>query len=714
MKTKYPNIKKIKSQDLKELGFKSKAIATKFAKILNINIKKFDSEKSFLDELKTSLNRFKSIGLDFNDTLKKLDLSSSKVRQNRETKKEKKFNELKDRVKEKIQQLFYIHIIDDRSVKYLTKKEPTDIVLQKSSDHYLKFKDFKFPTDKNYVPIEKTEHSRKKTIYLPFEYDIYNKDLSQFKNYLLKIYNDQKFTFKITFEFSFLLVLSDQHRQIGDKTEEKAMKYNYQLEYKLYYASTNTRLQGFENPVVVDNKKDIESIISKVEEKDLILDLVADADSSRWKFYKFLGITFHIYEMNTPIGRSNELPVHYKQGSNEKALIKYENYDDYLCFWRCLAYHIKQPKDTRNVKKEVKLLFSDYYGDERSIENYSGVEYVAYDKEYSDEALDNEEYEQKNDELDLIEKKFEININVYTNDEPDIIQIDRRSITNYDDTMNLMRYNNHFMYIKDLKQIRHCYRCKKCSKMFKNMEACNRHEKNCDELVKHTFPGGKYDKSKSIFDKIEDVYDDLLKKEKTYRIYNNFNPVVDNDDDKYYPYECAFDFEAMLKKIDTIDDSKQLQITSEHVPVSVSIFSNVPEYDVKPIFLCNNKPAKLINNFIQTILEISLKAKSLNQNKYANIIEFLDAYVTNVQSDYDRFKDNNGPSDKYDDKKKKLSNYHESSVKKATSLKSQFENWYLALPVLSFNGAKYDINLMKQYLHKALEDNGESVSFSIK
>ena len=34
------------------------------------------------------------------------------------------------------------------------------------------------------------------------------------------------------------------------------------------------------------------------------------------------------------------------------------------------------------------------------------------------------------------------------------------------------------------------------------MEACNRHEKTCDELVKHKFPGGKYDKSKSIFDKL--------------------------------------------------------------------------------------------------------------------------------------------------------------------------------------------------------------------
>ncbi len=110
------------------------------------------------------------------------------------------------------------------------------------------------------------------------------------------------------------------------------------------------------------------------------------------------------------------------------------------------------------------------------------------------------------------------------------------------------------------------------------MEACNRHEKTCDELVKHTFPGGKYNKSQSIFDRIEDLYDNLIKKQKTYDLYNKFNPVVSNEDDKYYPYECAFDFEAMLKKIEITDNEKKLQITSEHVPVSVSIFSNVPEY----------------------------------------------------------------------------------------------------------------------------------------
>jgi hypothetical protein len=235
--------------------------------------------------------------------------------------------------------------------------------------------------------------------------------------------------------------------------------------------------------------------------------------SSKWTFYRFLDVKFHVYEMNTPVGKNYQLPDHFKEGSNEKALIKYKNYGYYLCFWRCLSYHQTKPEDPRNINKKMKQLFNDYFNKEKDNKNYNGVEFVAYDKEYADEALDNVEYDKKNDEIDLIEKCYNININVYTHDEPELLQIDRRSITNYDDTMNLMRYNNHSMYIRNLQQIRHCFKCKKCTKIFKNMEACNRHENTCDELVKHTFPGGKYNKSKSIFDRIEESYNDLIKKD---------------------------------------------------------------------------------------------------------------------------------------------------------------------------------------------------------
>ncbi len=79
-----------------------------------------------------------------------------------------------------------------------------------------------------------------------------------------------------------------------------------------------------------------------------------DSESNAWKFYRFLDVKFHVYKMNTPIGKSNELPEHFKTDANNKALIKYENYDDYLCFCRCLAYHYKHQSNVRRVENDVK------------------------------------------------------------------------------------------------------------------------------------------------------------------------------------------------------------------------------------------------------------------------------------------------------------------------------------------------------------------------
>jgi hypothetical protein len=71
---------------------------------------------------------------------------------------------------------------------------------------------------------------------------------------------------------------------------------------------------------------------------------------------------------------------------------------------------------------------------------------------------------------------------------------------------------------------------------------------------------------------------------------------------------------------------------------------------MKPIFLCNDKPVELINSFIKTLFEISMKATELNDLKYSNIIEFLNDYFKNAQNDYDSFKERNGPSEDMIDK----------------------------------------------------------------
>ena len=42
-------------------------------------------------------------------------------------------------------------------------------------------------------------------------------------------------------------------------------------------------------------------------------------------------------------------------------------------------------------------------------------------------------------------------------------------------------------------------------------------------------------------------------------------------------------------------------------------------------------------------------AEELNKKRYANIIEFLDAYVKNTQSDYDEFIEKNPDPKKYNE-----------------------------------------------------------------
>jgi hypothetical protein len=70
----------------------------------------------------------------------------------------------------------------------------------------------------------------------------------------MNTYNKHKFTFKSTIEFSFLLVNVDaenfEARRIWDYNNYTRVDFDLRLA-----STTNTRQEGFKNPVVVDNKK---------------------------------------------------------------------------------------------------------------------------------------------------------------------------------------------------------------------------------------------------------------------------------------------------------------------------------------------------------------------------------------------------------------------------------------------------------------------------
>ena len=177
-------------------------------------------------------------------------------------------------------------------------------------------------------------------------------DYSDILNLLNDVYSKQKFSFKINISFGFTLITDPDVTVLI-------------VQFKKFDASPNTRI--FKHPKLIDNKRDIQNVYNKVLGKNLIEKLTELRDDSAWKFYEFLYIRFDVYQLKTTIGKINELPQHFKEDYNNKCLIKYEIYDDYLCFWRCLAYHYDKPTDPRNVNKKLKQLFNDYYKNTKDI-----------------------------------------------------------------------------------------------------------------------------------------------------------------------------------------------------------------------------------------------------------------------------------------------------------------------------------------------------------
>ena len=139
----------------------------------------------------------------------------------------------------------------------------------------------------------------------------------------------------------------------------------HQIRY--YYSSMGNNAM-FEHPVEIHDRKTLTKFIH-----DSVIDISMlkpknKVEDSEWKFYTYLHYEIVVYQTNLTIGNANAvaLPEHFYNKSNEKNLIKFDNYDDNLCFWRCLAVFdelINQSGgkiDYRRFEKPAKNMFKKF------------------------------------------------------------------------------------------------------------------------------------------------------------------------------------------------------------------------------------------------------------------------------------------------------------------------------------------------------------------
>ncbi|CAH3017889.1 unnamed protein product, partial [Porites evermanni] len=89
----------------------------------------------------------------------------------------------------------------------------------------------------------------------------------------------------------------------------------------------------------------------------------------------------------------------------------------------------------------------------------------------------------------------------------------------------------------------------------------NRHERTCEANVSYQFPGGAYKTPPTIFQLLGD--EGLTVPEHL----------------KFFPCRVTFDFECMFRPETDLNNTEKLTWDAKHIPLSVSVCSNVPDYD---------------------------------------------------------------------------------------------------------------------------------------
>ncbi len=353
---------------------------------------------------------------------------------------------------------------------------------------------------------------------------------------------------------------------------------------------------------------------------------------------------------------------HYKN----KSILSFSRFKDNLCFFRCLAgkekllenvsciSSVKSNVLLRNVETSVKNLY-------RRFKNYFSNSDVTLNL------------------IPELESLFNMKINIYTVDSSgnvnliylsDFMPIPLVREMNLDLVTCDKHNQSHFSLIIEWDLYLHNWVCNNCNHSANDKSNFTKHRlTQCftKPLQTNRYCKGFYNSKTTLTEQLDLVLDIQLKE-----------PL-------HYPFFIVFDFESMLIKTSLdMNTTRKSTTINEHSPISVSVFSNVPSYDKHPICIIRSTSVHLlIKDFILCLKQIQDKAFSIIYPKYKYIFNLI----------IDRYKE-----DKYCSKKT-----HVRFVKRLQDYLNQ-------IPVLSFNGGKYDINLIKEYFFDQFSTDLKDIS----
>ena len=479
-------------------------------------------------------------------------------------------------------------------------------------------------------------------------------DTRELQEPLRQLFEEQTTAFKVNLSFGFIL----------------KQKVTGRLRY--YHSSNNCCGRLLEEPSLITNRADFDSFLERIREPDILQWAIAQRPNSDWVCELVTNVTFFLNRIvQHPIGCVGvTLPDYVKNNKAIVGLTKDEHgvtYNDNLCLFRCLALH--RGCDVRRLETTVVTLYAKYT--DTPVHDFAGVTL---------------------DELDKVETKFKTNVCVYQlveiADGKTTAELVRRSPAQYQETMYVNLHESHYSYIQDIGKYCHSYRCRKCGdSLWKCPWKLHRHESTCGGGIRRVYKGGVYRPPSSVFERLDDegiIVEDVL---------------------RYYPYRATFDFECYFDRDNVPADSDRVQWIARHVPLSVSLASNVPGYEPAQCYITDGDSDKLVADMMDHLTAISDAAFESLKPSYESVLNELE-----VRKDAWDEAERKAPRE--DDSKLEEVEVEESKTNPYKTLIGQLLGWLHQLPVIGFNSGRYDLNVIKQFfipylLKPSKQDNEE-------
>ena len=484
-----------------------------------------------------------------------------------------------------------------------------------------------------------------------YDYRVTTLDTTVLEPSLRNVFQEQTNAFKINLSYGFVL----RNTNTG--------------QYKYYHPSCNCCGRYLDEPSLITNSKDFDKFLERIRETDVLQWAINQRPDSAWVCELVTNVTFFVNRIiDHPIGcvGMTDLPMYIKRN---KAVIALDTepqyskrYNDNLCLFRCLALH--RGCERRRLEPAVETLYATYAQDGVPMAAFAGVTM---------------------DDLYRVETTFETNVCVYRLVKPDgdeaeeedggksTAELVRRSVCKYPDTLYLNLHGTHFSYIQDRRKYCHSYRCRKCGdSLWKDAWHLRNHESTCTGGVRRVYPGGVYHSTPSVFERLAD---------ENIRVAEAL---------QYYPYRATFDFECWFDTEHLPADSARVHWVARHVPLSVSVASNVPGHEQVTCIVTDGDVNKLVSTMMTVLQAMSEAAYDKIKDSYDHVLEQLAEEVTKWDAREEAARD--AAAREAGEKKGRA------ATNPYKTLMGQMYGWMRQLPVVGFNSGKYDLNAIKQFL----------------